>query len=1276
MKTRAFKKVLSVICVLAMLMSVCVVSLVGVTSAAEETYKLSVNGIVTQVSLAEGATLPTPDAGIPGVEFLGWYDKTLTTEYTQAGDVKELYAKFSSNIYTFESSDYAFDPNNVGATWEYVTDPTDSTNHAVKWKCSSGRTNFGIPVLAGINDEGFKLEAGATYEFSAKVYYTGTSSSVAVTIHSSHKSNVGRSNVGDPVPPKKTLCVISGAVESGEWTTISGTYTVKDTDVVSNGQDTSYLLISYYADPGKIFDMIVDDFMVTKINGEQEYTFNNKGTVTTETLTPGSALPNVASSTFMGWYDESLSVKYSKVPASNTKLVARYSDMHFSYDEEVFAFDPNNKLATSNFSVAADPTDANNNALKINMIGVESRFNYAPVGSIGAKAGYTITKGQVYTVTFRYYLDCAEGKSADLRFYTAADAGIGVDGNKAELRDWDVKLDKIKTWTEVTKDFVLDPTSNIDLTAMPSLLLTAKTDIDNDAVLYIDDLSVAHYIAPVSTDDFVMDFEDDFEWVDGTVANINNYTVSSGNGYVNRGQLVEENGNTFFRVKHFKARNANLYFTVNDGTKQFEMFNTGLYTIEFDYKVEHSETPTTLGLAFVQPTNASTGFKFSKLTELDSFTTRDDEGWTHVSYSFVADLYGIEARTSLAIYLNNTTNVPEEDDLGNKTATSVAFDNIVVHTHSGYADNGMIKFDSKGGSAADTIVKPIGKVVDILPVPTRYCYVFTGWAYKSVDAEGNEIEVALKSTDVMQGCIINAYATWKLVDGAVELNFKSNVPAYDSTTPSIVAFAGQPITNFPTTNPTASGQKFLGWYYDTGFTKPVDVNCAPEESATCYARWESQGTVIDFENYPENFFNAQGFGNTSQVSDAMSIKELDNGNHALYYSFADTADQSNPTHGRTAILHTGTDFVTAFPGQEYTVTFKYKVAEVKAKGEFLVVLSSNTNLWANRLAQKSIAVTDASDEWKQASITFTANPAANTKSNNNYISFGCSNDAKIYIDDIVVTSDFNAMNIYGTAAIYNTNGGKDINPTSGEIGEKINPPTPVRPGYKFLGWFTDSLLTTPLEADAVYGEETINLYAKWQLGKFTEGFEDYPSSVKGQAISGAYSFYNNKSAGFDASNIRSGETSLFRNGTTAGVKNFTLMRESGLALTVGETYTLSFYVKPTSVTNAAGTISMIDMKSYTGINAATASTVISKVSDLKIGEWNLVSYTFTAKSEYIGIQTTDGNDMYFDDMSVTLKGYTGSATTGDSSVNPIVVIALVVVCAGALLITGKKIFSK
>ena len=49
--------------------------------------------------------------------------------------------------------------------------------------------------------------------------------------------------------------------------------------------------------------------------------------------------------------------------------------------------------------------------------------------------------------------------------------------------------------------------------------------------------------------------------------------------------------------------------------------------------------------------------------------------------------------------------------------------------------------------------------------------------------------------------------------------------------------------------------------------------------------------------------------------------------------------------------------------------------------------------------------------------------------------------------------------------------------------------------------------------------------------------------------------------------------------------------------------------------------------------------------------------------------------MYFDDITMTLYGYTGGST-GDTSVSPLLILAIVIMSAGALLVTGKKVFDK
>ena len=145
---------------------------------------------------------------------------------------------------------------------------------------------------------------------------------------------------------------------------------------------------------------------------------------------------------------------------------------------------------------------------------------------------------------------------------------------------------------------------------------------DSNGTILIDNFSVGPYAKPIAAPDFEMDFEDDFEW---SVADANKYDKTSGNGYVNRGELITEAGNTFFRVSHFNKKDAYIYFTVNDGANQFKLEDRAIYTITFKYRVAHAETPTTIGLVVVEPTTASTGLKFEKLAELKKFCENNND---------------------------------------------------------------------------------------------------------------------------------------------------------------------------------------------------------------------------------------------------------------------------------------------------------------------------------------------------------------------------------------------------------------------------------------------------------------------------------------------------------------------------------------------------------------------------------------------------------------------------------------------------------------------------
>lgn len=1278
MKTRAFKKVLSVICVLAMLMSVCVVSLVGTTSAATDTYALHINGVVSNQTLEVGAAIPAADSGAPGVVFEGWYDSTdFTKKVDKAGAEKTLYAKFSSTVINFDGAEPGlFDPNN-NIQMPVTADPTNSANKAIKYSFSTTRPNVAFETYAG-SGVGFQALSKVVgeetvypkYELSFKYLVTGTPDKATLGIQIYYSAEAGIGANGNKTAGQSANLSL---VDVGEWK--SGSIIIQNNKKNIDAGQVYPVVTAYYGSscPATIY---FDDIVITEIV-EKEYTYHHiDGTVEKQVAAAGDANLPARGAYYQGWYDETLTYKFDKVPANITEFYAKYTKIEYDFEDgKKEIYDPNNKfgVGAGNWSIVADPDNANNKVLTANFD--EARYNFALNGAYGAKAGYRLIKGQDYVISFKYKATGVVDETAgNIVLYAATDAGVGVDGNKVSVKTVVSGVKNSADWVEVSVEF----NSDVDFATYKNLLVTFRgTTANTGAKLYIDDISIAPKQLPVSTDDFTMDFEDkagaDFKW---SVADANNYTVSTGNSYVSRGALVEEaDGNVAFAVKHYAAKGKYFYFSIDDGSKLFESINYGLYTINFKYKVAHSETPTAIGIAYV---DAETG-KFKKAFELASFEYEDQTEWNEITYTFGTDLYDINSYTNFALYVYNSTNVPLINiDTNLETATTVLFDDVVVKTHAEVSEMGMIRFDSVGGDAVEPIIRPSMNPAGTLPEPTKYGFDFVGWQYNTTDAEGNVISHKLDKDTLVPDFVTDAYAVWQVKDGFAQFDFRSNVDEFDAKMPVLVAKPGEPILNFPTEKPEAVGQKFIGWYTDRTFKTMIDPNKAPAESCTLFAKWESTGEVIDFEEYPAGWFKPDGRGSGGPVTDRVSIVTLDDGNHVMYYNFSSGDNQSNTSSIAGGHLAQGDKRFRAVEGLDYTIKFKYKVLEAKASGAIGAVLSKNGSLWGNRQEQTGrMNYGKAEDKWLEGEFTFTAtlNAEVTDPDTGNIISIGCSNDCKIYIDDVVLICSFNEMNVYGSAVVFETNGGNDMDVFSGDIGTEMNLPTPVRPGYKFMGWYTDKELTKPL-TQKTFGEETLFVYAKWQLGKFIEDFEEFPKTVMSVGVHGAFSLYTKSTAGFDATNVKSGETSLFRNGATAGVKNFTAHRSTDLALTVGETYTLSFYVKPTSVGDVNGTISIMDLKTFTGINQGTIGAVVAKVSDLKQGEWNLVTYTFTATSEFVGLSTTAGNDMYFDDVTVTLKGYTGSANTGDSSVSPILVLMMVIVSAGALIVTGKKVFSK
>lgn len=494
-------------------------------------------------------------------------------------------------------------------------------------------------------------------------------------------------------------------------------------------------------------------------------------------------------------------------------------------------------------------------------------------------------------------------------------------------------------------------------------------------------------------------------------------------------------------------------------------------------------------------------------------------------------------------------------------------------------------------------------------------------------------------------------------EGAVGVYYRTN----GSEVEPAFGYAGEAYVAPDT--PTLTGHKFVGWYSDKALKKEFTSNVFPNETITLYAKWEMSDWTMNFDVYD----NSGNFGRYTHKTDTD--------NPYLYYNFEQgTATSTSPATALARFfLNNGPkDYYETLDGITYTITFKYKVIEITGTGMFKPVLSNKKAAWTNSSEQGASITVSAPCDWTVGTIEFTAKQLKPTEPCN-FLSLGVSGDATYMFDDITVSASADNSNVYGSV-IYrlNTMGGGTLDPASGDPGDTIELPTPTRAGFKFGGWYVDETLTTKF-TQTVYGEEGGVLYASWILGKFNEGFEDLPASIETQGVSSAYTIYKSTESGNDKSNVHGGTTSIFRKSDATGTKGFTLCRGVDLTLGVGSQYTVTFWVKPTKTGDPNGTINLISMSSNTSISAPDSTKTIKTVGELKEGEWQQITYTFTADQRYIGISTTAGNDIYFDDFTVTLNGYTGSST-GDSSVSPFIILMMVVVSAGALTVTGKKIF--
>ena len=85
------------------------------------------------------------------------------------------------------------------------------------------------------------------------------------------------------------------------------------------------------------------------------------------------------------------------------------------------------------------------------------------------------------------------------------------------------------------------------------------------------------------------------------------------------------------------------------------------------------------------------------------------------------------------------------------------------------------------------------------------------------------------------------------------------------------------------------------------------------------------------------------------------------------------------------------------------------------------------------------------------------------------------NNTPYYIDDIAVYEASTVCTVN-----FNVNGGEALTAVTGDKNTTVNLPTPVRLGYRFVGWYSDTALTAAVASPYTLRLTEATLYAKWE----------------------------------------------------------------------------------------------------------------------------------------------------------------------------------------------------
>jgi uncharacterized repeat protein (TIGR02543 family) len=333
-----------------------------------------------------------------------------------------------------------------------------------------------------------------------------------------------------------------------------------------------------------------------------------------------------------------------------------------------------------------------------------------------------------------------------------------------------------------------------------------------------------------------------------------------------------------------------------------------------------------------------------------------------------------------------------------------------------------------------------------LMVPEKDGYTFIGW-FSNPELTDEIILTTMPMED------IDAYAKWALNDYTISFESYGGSDVTDITVPYM--------SNLSLPTPMREGYTFLGWFEDSGISSPFTKTQMPLGDITLYAGWQiNQYTIVFEENGGEAL--------TDLTDDYLSELDLPTPIREGYtflgwfedagVSIAFT-DSTMPINGIT--LYAGWQI------NRYDIVFK----DYDESGDLIISQDYMSQLEAPvdpvKLGHTFIGwFTDINDE---APYVFNTMPEG-----------GITLYPKWQVNSYTISFD--------------PGNGEALQDIVAEYLSEITLPTPIREGYRFLGWYVEGAEPMQKFTETTMPAENITLWALWQVEFYQLTFADYDES--------------------------------------------------------------------------------------------------------------------------------------------------------------------------------------